>query len=269
MRTFTVSWLSGLILLGSIDSPLIAQKAYRETNVTDGGTIHGLVRLTGPPPATLDMGISKDETICGSTKASPRLRIGPDNGVANAIVFLEGIGEGKKVNIAATLTLDQHKCEYSPHVMIVPLGSGLEIVNSDQILHNVHAYDAKTGRQTMFNIAQPIRGQRTLIRADLLGKKGIILATCDAGHPWMSAYLCVAEHPYYEITDEKGAFSMTDVPPGTYTIRLWHEGVAVAKADRDQGGVTKYRFEEQYELSKEVVVPASGTVEVEFDLALR
>jgi hypothetical protein len=55
-----------------------------------------------------------------------------------------------------------------------------------------------------------------------LDKPEIINIKCDV-HNWMNGWLFVAEDPYYSVTDATGSFKLTDVPPGTYTVTLWHE----------------------------------------------
>jgi hypothetical protein len=121
----------------------------------------------------------------------------------------------------------------------------------------------------VFNIAQPIKGQRTTINAASFRTPGILMATCDAGHPWMSAYIVVAEHPYYAVTDAGGKFTLNDVPPGSYTVVMWHEGVNISRIDSDRGKPRTYYFEEPYEATKEVVVSPNGEAVVEFQLVLR
>ena len=98
--------------------------------------------------------------------------------------------------------------------MTMASGSDLEIVNNDPILHNVHARQAiADGLQTVFNIAQPMRGQRTKIDAPL-DKPGIVALTCEAGHPWMTAYILVANHPFVATSGDNGEFVIDDVPAG-------------------------------------------------------
>ena len=142
----------------------------------------------------------------------------------------------------------------------------MDIVNGDPILHNVHAY---CGMQSTFNIAQPIKGQCTTIKRTQLSKPGPVTLTCDAGHPWMSGFVFVAPHPYYAITDKNGNFRLENVPPGKYTLRMWHEGVAVVDKEIEQEKVKKYIFEVPYEITKEVTVGGGSTVAVDFEFALR
>jgi hypothetical protein len=153
--------------------------------------------------------------------------------------------------------------------MVVPLGSELEIVNNDPILHNVHAYETAPTPRSVFNIAQPVRGQRTVIKTKQLSTPGILNAACDAGHPWMDATIVVAPHPYYAVTDTDGVFRFDDVPPGTYTVVAWHEGVRIVRKELEQEKVKKYVYEEPYILRREIVVPADGDARTSFALTLR
>jgi hypothetical protein len=50
----------------------------------------------------------------------------------------------------------------------------------------------------------------------------IVKVSCDA-HPWMTGWIVVTDHPYVAVTDERGAFRLAGVPPGSYTLSLWHE----------------------------------------------
>jgi hypothetical protein len=259
-----------LFLQGGINCVLLAQSSYKEIEVQGGGTIRGCVRLRGNYSATASFDVTKDPKYCGKKKTYPRLTIGKNKGVKNAIVCLEGITQGKKFSADTyTAVLNQSKCEYGPHITILHKNTNLKIVNNDPILHNVHAYSLATASRSMFNIAQPIRGQCTTIKQKQLGNSGLILTTCDAGHPWMSAYIMVTEHPYVVVTDENGKFEMDDIPTGTYKLSMWHEGVAITSTETEAGKVKKYCYEDPYEETKEVTVPANSTVDIDFDMTLR
>ncbi len=250
-------------------SLMSAQAQYKEKEVVNGGTIRGTVKFQGDKSLVESMQITKDHATCGKVKQSSRLLLGKNNLLTNAIISLEGITEGKKISRGGKQTLNQKGCEYLPHVMVLPIGSELEIMNSDPILHNVHTYEMYPSVKSVFNIAQPVKGQRTLIRQEKLNKPGFLTATCDAGHPWMSATILVADHPYYTLTDKQGAFTLTDVPPGTYTLRLWHEGITIVGKEVEKEKVKKYIFEEPYIITQEVTVPEKGSVDVNFTLTLR
>lgn len=98
---------------------------------------------------------------------------------------------------------------------------------------------------------------------------GIYSTACDAGHPWMSAYVVVAEHPYYALSAANGRYALENVPPGTYRIKMWHEGVAVTRTEMEAGKAKAYYYEPPYEESREVIVPENGKVVVDFQLLLR
>lgn len=258
-----------IFLFLSVVNYLYPQNVYQEIEVQNGAKISGTVLLTGKRCDLERFIISKDEKICGRSKPPCTLILGKNFGVKNAIVSIENIEQGKKFTANRKPVLNQQKCEYVPHVMIAPLGAQLEILNSDPLLHNVHAYDLFAGLQTLFNIAQPVRGQRTAIKQTQLNKPGIVYTTCDAGHPWMNAYIMVAEHPYYALTDEDGNFTLDDVPPGMYTLKLWHEGIRIKEKETFNGSVTKYHFEEPYELTKQVSVSPRAQIKLTFGLEIR
>ena len=49
-------------------------------------------------------------------------------------------------------------------------------------------------------------------------------------HPWMHGYFVVVKGPY-AVTDDKGSYTITGVPPGNYTVTAWQEeyGTQTAK----------------------------------------
>jgi hypothetical protein len=112
-------------------------------------------------------------------------------------------------------TLDQKGCVFAPHIVLTAPGK-LAVLNSDPVSHNVHTDPAKN---------EPVNAILSKLKrkaAIAVEAPEIIPVKCDQ-HGWMSAYIVVAEHPYYAITDESGAFRLRDVPPGTYTVEVWHQ----------------------------------------------
>jgi plastocyanin len=242
-----------------------AQSSYHQVVVPNGGSVSGVVRLQGSPPPEITEPVTKDGDYCGPVKTSPRLLVGRDGVVKNAVVWIDNISEGKKLPSHGAVTLRQKKCEYEPHVLLLCAGEEFEIVNDDAVLHNVHAYDLAAGSRSMFNIAQPVRGTRTKINPEHVKGKTPIITTCDAGHPWMNAYVIRASHPYYAVTDGAGRYRLDDIPPGTYTLRMWHEGVATRPTRAGFAPVV----EEPYESSKQIVIPPYGTVTTDYSFSLR
>ena len=121
----------------------------------------------------------------------------------------------------AVTTMDQQECVYTPHVLIGRVGGTLEVHNSDSVLHNVHSY---TFDNPPINRAQPKGSGSIKVNLELAE---IYEIGCDI-HGWMGAWMVVAEHPYYVITGNDGSYSLSDVPPGTYTVEVWHETLGVS-----------------------------------------
>jgi hypothetical protein len=180
------------------------------------GNVTGTVRLEGPAPARPPLEVFKHHEVCGDSVPDDRLVIGPGGGVRYAVVTIDGVRGGKKPERDLTHILDNRACRFEPHVLAAEVGQWLEIRNSDPILHNA---DARLGQETLFNVALPPGRQ---VRKPL-ARAGLIAVTCDVRHTWMSAFIAVTEHPYHTVTDAYGDYEIRDLPPGDYTLRVWHE----------------------------------------------
>ena len=193
--------------------------AYEAITVDDGGAVAGTVRLSASLPPLAEKPVLKDQAVCGEHTPDLSLELGKDNTIANVVVSLVGAVRGKEMpELREPAKLDQRKCVYLPHIQVVPPGTSVDIYNSDQILHNVHAY--MNGSATIFNLALPVQGFRIRRRLD---DPGLVSLKCDAGHTWMSGFIVVQEHPYYALTTADGAYLIGDAPAGEYRLRTWHE----------------------------------------------
>ena len=244
-----------------------SQSKETRPDTPSAGRIRGVVRLLGTPPALRFEPVTADQETCGTKVSVQRLAVGKNNGVQDTFVYLDGVPADPDFHPPAEPVLvDQKRCQYSPHALIVPLGSKLAITNSDPILHNVHGYESTGhGSQTLFKIAQPVRGQRNAVDSPLT-KPGIIPLSCEAGHPWMSGFIFVASNRYAALTSNDGEFTIKDVPPGTYYVKMWHEGVT---RQQNLKALQRYEYEDPYEMTQEVVVTPGADAVVNFDLALR
>ncbi len=235
-------WLKGALvasLLGMLAWP-VASFGYEAMTVANGGTIAGEVQYEGTPPQPEKLTVTKDQQVCGSEpKLSQDLVVGSNKGIQNAVVFLVDIKKGKaQEKPAKAPALDQKQCEYHPHVQIFPAGSTLDILNSDDVLHNIKT---ESTVNSPINIAQP-KFKRKVTQT--IAKPEIIPVHCDV-HGWMHAVLVVTEHPYYALTDANGSFKIADVPPGKYTLKVWHEklGEQTKEVDVKEKGEAKVEFE--------------------------
>ena len=211
----------GLLLLTSADNAAGQSSDYRVVSVAHGGIIKGTVKWSGPEPHLSSFPITKDPQICDpdshKTRDLERLIIGPQGGVANTVVFIKNISSGKAFDLPPERrSLNQRLCRYEPHILLVPQRAALQMKSSDATLHTIHMDGAAT-----YNLPFPFVDQ-TVSRD--MNTPGLVNLKCNGGHVWMNAEMFVAPHPYYAVTDETGAFQLTDVPPGEYEVVAWHEG---------------------------------------------
>jgi mono/diheme cytochrome c family protein/plastocyanin len=189
---------------------------YEAIEVTGGGSIQGKVIYNGSVK-TRTVLPTKDQQVCGKPRKEPMIVVGEGGVVQDSVVYLKEVKSGKAWPEMALKTpvLDQEHCDFRPHVQVVRQGK-LDIVNSDPVLHNTHGY---YGKRTAFNVALPQKGQTV---TKTLKRPGTVKVDCDA-HGWMLGWLKVVDNPYYHQTGADGTFSITDVPPGNYTLVVWQE----------------------------------------------
>jgi len=213
-------------------------KGYQTVTVREGGTISGKVLFNGDwKPVVIS--VAKDRQVCGGTQQDPSLVLDEHGGVRNALVRITDIQRGKRMGEVKPV-LDQKGCQFRPHLLAFPIGTTLEILNSDGILHNVHSFSEKN---SPFNKAQPKFRKKithTFTESELVSIK------CDV-HSWMRGWLFISDHPYYSVTSERGSFELADVPPGKYTVEVWHEKLG--------------------KQTKNVVVEPSGQVQLNFQIS--
>src|SRR5215475_9405539 len=198
----------------------VTTNGYEVTAVSDGGSVGGTIAISGPISKLPVRKISKDTQVCGSAdRESQKLIVNKSSGLKNVVVIVEGVKRGKAMPTAAqSAEINQSKCEYLPHVQVMAVNTEITLRNSDPILHNIQFFQ---GQNSLFNIAQPVQGQ---VNKQKLEKAGTIYVEC-AVHGWMQGDVVVADNPYYAVTDDNGRFSITDLPPGKYQVRIWHEYV--------------------------------------------
>ena len=123
-------------------------------------------------------------------------------------------------NLAHPKWVDDPDFDLSDHLVpySVPAGSTLDLFNHDKTTHNIHT---RSKANPIINSAHPSFRKRLRLK-NKFKQPETIKAKCDM-HAWMSAWFVVTDHPYYAVTDANGAFSLQDVPPGTYTLQVWHE----------------------------------------------
>lgn len=204
----------------AIPSIVVSQEAtqYVESEVRNGGVVRGTVSFTGEATPPEQLAVTTDIDVCGKEPLSDEtLLVGESGGLRNAVVWLSDIEAGKAWEARdEPPAIGQAACRFIPHVLVVPAGETFEILNDDGILHN---FNSQSSKNRPLNKAQP--GMLKKLTAEF-ERPEIVGVHCDV-HGWMSAWIVVAAHPYYAVTDEDGGFKLQDVPPGSYTLQVWHE----------------------------------------------
>ena len=151
------------------------------------GTLRGTVRFVGTAVEQKKLVVTVDQSVCGRDKDAEDLSVSADKGIRNVVVSLQLPPSDVKWT-AAPVQMDQKQCVFVPRVVLVPAGGVVEFLNGDRLLHNLRG---QTKDNPSFNRTQP-KGRTIPI---LFKTPEIIRIDCDL-HPWMRAWVVVAEHPF-------------------------------------------------------------------------
>ena len=183
------------------------------------GTLKGNVKYQGkvPKPRLLKMDA---DPVCGASHEEKVLSesfiVDDELNFKNVLVWLKNVKYDGPVS-SDTAILDQKGCVYSPHVMGVMKDQKVLIKNSDATLHNIHSM-AEKNKQFNFAMPKVVKEKETSF--------GVVeepfYIKCDV-HPWMKSWVLVQDHPYFAVTDDKGNFTIENIPPGTYEVIAWQE----------------------------------------------
>jgi len=116
--------------------------------------------------------------------------------------------------------IDQKGLMFSPHVVVVQQGTTVDFLNSDNVAHNVFWTAVGNDKKAGHNLGTWPKGEK---RAFTFDKPGVVALLCNV-HPEMAGYLIVSPTPYFAETDDAGNYKIKDVPDGSYTLAVWHEG---------------------------------------------
>lgn len=224
---FIVKWVVVLILAASVaacsgSSSQPPAAAAPPANPATAATVSGQVLLEGTPPASNVIHLDGDPKcvalLNGEERRTEYVVLGPGNSLQNVFVYVkDGLPPALYPVPATPVVIDQQKCRYVPRVLGVQVGQQLAIRNSDPLLHNVRA-DGHINQP--FDIGTPLQGIE--IKRTFATREVMVPFKCQV-HSWMQAYVGVLEHPYFAVTDGSGRFTIPKLPPGNYTIEIWHE----------------------------------------------
>lgn len=186
------------------------------------GSMKGKVVFGGPAPAPAKVPVTIDQYLCGNEKPADDLQVSASREIRNAVVWIENAPAGAAPPAIQKIEVDQKGCAFIPRVVIVPAGATVDFLNSDRLLHNIHA-TPKTN--VSFNRTQPM-GRTIPIT---FAQPEIVRINCDL-HAWMTAWVVVAAHRFYAITGADGTFAFDNLPPGQYQLQVWHETLGTVPA---------------------------------------
>lgn len=225
------------VFLGLVMSALLATAAPRmappaQAATAAGGSIRGrvaflrAVRSSDPRPAITELGMHDAHQ-------------GTPNDRQLAVVYLETAPRGAfEERPGPTVVLDQRSETFVPHVLAITTGTTVRFLNSDKTYHNVFSLS----RPKRFDLGRYPTGGSKSVRFD---RPGIVRVFCEI-HSHMSAFILVFAHRHFAMTDERGEYRIEGLPPGSYTVTVWHPVLAPkTRAVRipEEGGEQELDFE--------------------------
>jgi plastocyanin len=204
--SFFVSLVSLVSLVVSARSAPVASAR----TAARAGSIRGRVELRRVAPA-----IERRPGV--ADLGPPRARDVPDR--FKSVVYLESAPRGAfEQSEGGHAVMDQRNETFVPHVLAITTGTTVDFPNSDRIYHNVFSL-SKTER---FDLGRYAVGHSRSVRFD---RAGIVRVFCDI-HSHMNAFILVFSHPFFAVSDAEGRYHIDNVPPGTYNVIAWNEGVS-------------------------------------------
>lgn len=141
-----------------------------------------------------------------------------------------------------TPSVTQRGLKFEPHVLPVVVGTTVRFENEDDVQHNIFTPSASGD---FFNLGTWPKGQTRTYTFSKMGKVDLL---CNVHHE-MRSYVLVLQNPFFAVTDKEGNFRIANVPPGDYTVKVWHEHASGEP--------------------QTVKVSSSGTLTIGFELARR
>jgi len=137
----------------------------------------------------------------------------------NIAVYIDTIPDKKFEAPTAKPVMDQVKMTFTPHVLVVQVGTTVEFLNSDPVGHNVYWPSISGNKQLKGNLGTWPKGEKKGFKFDNVGVAGLL---CNV-HPEMNGYIVIAPTPYFAVTDKDGNYVIKNVPAGKYTLKTWSE----------------------------------------------
>lgn len=191
-------------------------------------SLRGKITLSGTAPPNPALKVDKDLSVCkpgGGEVLDQIVVVGPDNGLANVLVYaevpVEWCHESKHGN-TDTVDFDQKNCLFLNRIFPMQTSQTLRILNSDSVGHNAAMKPSKNPEYNP-NIAGGGEAIYPPGGGKLREEKAPFPVNC-AAHPWMQSYLIFRDNGYFAVTSDDGSFELDNLPAGVpVKITVWHE----------------------------------------------
>jgi hypothetical protein len=198
------------------------QPEYFHVDPATAATVHGKIAFRGPKPAreriSMDAEAACEQLHKGQPVYDDSIVVGKDGALANAVVYIDTGLEGKTFEpVKTVVTLDQKGCMFVPRVIAIRNAQPLDVKNSDPVSHNIHPMPKNNREWNEQQSPGSPDAEHKFARREVM-----IPVKCNV-HSWMHAYIGIMEHPYFAVTGADGAFVLPNLPPGDYTVAVWHE----------------------------------------------
>lgn len=139
-----------------------------------------------------------------------------------SVVYLEEAPRGAFDELPGERArIDQINEQFVPRLLAITTGTTVDFPNNDRIYHNVFSLS----KPRTFDLGRYAAGRSRAVRFD---RPGIVRVFCDI-HSHMSAWVLVFNHPFFAVTDDEGRYAIPGVPPGRYSVAVWHETLPEAR----------------------------------------
>ena len=204
-----------------------------------GPALSGTVWFEGKRPKRVPVRMYPESlALHDSVPLDEKLLISDGGGIANVFVYVKkGLADKDYPVPEKPAIIDQQGSIFRPRVQGIRIGQEVLMKNGDPFIHNIRSLSFKN---RAFNIAQPANSPDR--KKVFTKKEGPITIKCDF-HPWMMAHFFVMDHPFFAVTNARGAFRIPGLPDGQYTIVAWHEELGEQeKKVTVSGGAAAARF---------------------------
>jgi plastocyanin len=202
--------------------------------------------MNNPAAAALAFALLLSTVTAGAAELRVLVKDHRGKVVADAVVLAVPVDPKNALRAKPPVdAVDQVDKQFVPYVKPVFVGVKVRFPNSDKIRHQVYSFSpAKKFELPLYGgtDAPPV----------VFDKPGVVVLGCNI-HDWMVGYIYVSETPFFAKTGAAGTVTLDDLPPGEYTVRIWHPGME--------------RSEES--TARQVSLNADGPSNVEWELNLK